>query len=154
MGRRAVRDHETVPGENPLIPYRLTADKVRRKTEEEIESERLAADNERAHRLRHVYEAIGLAVTAHKDGTLLLRWSLGARASPPGCPRTARHGSRSRPTEPPPGSRLLRARRGPALALRHRLSDAGTRREERRNPFRRQRVCEVVALRHIAAHVA
>ena len=80
--RRAVRGHETVPGENPLVPYRLTADSVRRKTEEETEAERLSAENERAHRLRHVYEAIGLAVTARKDGTLLLRWSLGKRALP------------------------------------------------------------------------
>ena len=44
--------------------------------------ERLAAENERSSRLRHVYEAIGLAVTAHKDGTLLLRWSFGERALP------------------------------------------------------------------------
>ena len=36
-------------------------------------------------------------------------------ASPPSCPRTARRGSRSRPTERPHDSRLLRARRGPAV---------------------------------------
>lgn len=84
--RRAVRDHETVPAErtpeNPLGLYRLTPERIRRKTEEETEDERLAADSERAHRLRHVYEAIGLAVTAHKDGTLVLRWSLGEKTLP------------------------------------------------------------------------
>jgi len=81
-----VRDHETVPAErtpdNPLRIYTLTPDRIRPKTAEEIEGERLAAENERSARLRHVYEAIGLAVTAHKDGTLLLRWSCGERALP------------------------------------------------------------------------
>ena len=33
-------------------------------------------------RLRHVYEVIALAVTAHKDGTLLLRWSCGEQTLP------------------------------------------------------------------------
>lgn len=84
--KRAVRDHETVPakrtpdGSHGL--YRLTSERIRRKTREDIEGERLAADNERAHRPRHVYEAIGLAVTAHKNETLLLRWSIGGRALP------------------------------------------------------------------------
>ena len=32
---------------------------------------------------RHaLYEAIGLTVTAHKDGMLLLRWPVGERALP------------------------------------------------------------------------
>jgi hypothetical protein len=79
-----VRDHRTVPAErtpatNPLGLYRLTPDRTRRKTGEEIEGELLTAENERSGRLRHVYEVIGLVVTAHKDGTLLLRWSLGER---------------------------------------------------------------------------
>ncbi|MDP9439722.1 MAG: hypothetical protein M3P49_13445, partial [Actinomycetota bacterium] len=43
-----------------------------RKTEWETEGERLSAENRRAHRLRRVYEAIGLALTAHKDGTLVV----------------------------------------------------------------------------------
>ena len=48
----------------------------------EIKGERSAAENERSARLRWVYEAIGFAVTAHKDGTLLLRWSCGTRTLP------------------------------------------------------------------------
>jgi hypothetical protein len=84
--RRVVRDHATVPEErtadNPLGLYLLTPDRLRPKTEKEIEGERLAAENERSARLRWVYEAIGLAVTAHKDGTLLLRWSCGKRTLP------------------------------------------------------------------------
>jgi hypothetical protein len=84
--RRVVRDHATVPekrtADNPLGLYLLTPDRVRPKTEKEIEGERLAAENERSARLRWVYEAIGLAVTAHKDGTLLLRWSCGTRSLP------------------------------------------------------------------------
>jgi hypothetical protein len=86
--RRVVRDHATVPEErtadNPLGLYLLTPDRVRPKSEKEIEGERLAAENERSARLRWVYEAIGLAVTAHKDGTqlLLLRWSCGTRTLP------------------------------------------------------------------------
>jgi hypothetical protein len=68
--------------DNPLGSIRLTPDRVRPKTNEEIEGERLAAENERSARLRWVYEAIGLAVTAHKDGTLVLRWSCGTRALP------------------------------------------------------------------------
>jgi hypothetical protein len=87
VGRlRVVRDHETVPAErtpdNPLRVYTLTPDRIRHKTEEEIERERLAAENERSARLRHVYEAIGLAVTAHKDRTLSLRWSFGEQTLP------------------------------------------------------------------------
>ena len=88
VGRlRVVRDHRTVPAEwtpatNPLGLYRLTPDRIRRKTGEEIEGELLTAENERSGRLRHVYEVIGLVVTAHKDGTLLLRWSLGERILP------------------------------------------------------------------------
>ena len=82
-----MRDHRTVPAEwtpatNPLGLYRLTPDRIRRKTGEEIEGELLTAENERSGRLRHVYEVIGLVVTAHKDGTLLLRWSLGEQALP------------------------------------------------------------------------
>jgi site-specific DNA recombinase len=87
VGRqRVVRDHVTLPEEctadNPLGLIRLTPDSVRHKTNEEIEGERLAAENERSARLRWVYEAIGLAVTAHKDGTLVLRWSCGSQTLP------------------------------------------------------------------------
>lgn len=84
--RRVMRDHVTIPAartpENPRGIYRPSPDRIRRKTAGEIEGERLAADNEGANRLRFVYEAIGLAVTAHKDGTLVLRWSLGERVLP------------------------------------------------------------------------
>ena len=66
-----MRDHRTVPAEwtpatNPLGLYRLTPDRIRRKTGEEIEGELLTAENESSGRLRHVYEVIGLVVTAHK----------------------------------------------------------------------------------------
>jgi hypothetical protein len=47
-----------------------------------VESTPVRAENERSARLRYVYEAIGLTVTAHKDGTLLLRWSCGKRTLP------------------------------------------------------------------------
>jgi hypothetical protein len=76
--RRVVRDHDTVPEERTAD----NPDRVRPKAEKEIEGERLAAENERSARLRWVYEAIGLAVTAHKDGTLLLQWSSGTRTLP------------------------------------------------------------------------
>jgi site-specific DNA recombinase len=87
IGRlRFVRDHATIPEErtpdNPLGLYRLTPDRVRSKTEEEIAGERLAAENERSARLRWVYEAIRLAVTAHKDGMLVLSWSCGTQTLP------------------------------------------------------------------------
>jgi hypothetical protein len=55
---------------------------IRPKTEEEVADERLAAERERSARLRWVYEAIGLSVTAHNDGTLVLRWSCGGRTLP------------------------------------------------------------------------
>ena len=87
VGRqRVVRDHRTSPEErtadNPLSLFRLTPGRVRPKTNEEIEGERLTAENERSAHLRWVYEAIGLAVTARKDGTLVLRWSCGRRTLP------------------------------------------------------------------------
>jgi hypothetical protein len=87
VGRqRVVRDHvslrEELTADNPLGLFRLTPDRVRPKTNEEIEGERLAAENKRSAWLRRVYEAIGLAVCAHKDGTLLLRWSCGTRTLP------------------------------------------------------------------------
>jgi hypothetical protein len=86
VGRqRVVRDHVTLPEEctadNPLGLFRLTPDRVRPKTNDEIEGERLAAENKRSARLRWVSETIGLAVSAHKDGTLL-RWSCGTRTLP------------------------------------------------------------------------
>src|SRR5215208_3155811 len=65
-----------------LIDRRLSYELLlQSKTEKEIEGERLAAENESSARLRWVYEAIGLAVTAHKVGTLL-RWSCGTRTFP------------------------------------------------------------------------
>jgi hypothetical protein len=87
VGRQCVvRDYATVPEErtpdNPLGLCRLMPDRIRPKTKEELKGEHIAAENERSARLRWVYEAIGLAVTAHKDGTLLLRWSLGERSLP------------------------------------------------------------------------
>ena len=87
VGRqRVVRDHSTVTEErtpeNPLGLYRLMPDRIRPKTKEELEGEQLTAENERSSRLRWVYEAIGLAVTAYKDGTLVLRWSLGEQTLP------------------------------------------------------------------------
>jgi hypothetical protein len=86
-GRRVVRDHATVPEErtadNPLGLYLLMPDRVRPKTEKEIEGERLAAENERSAWLRWVYEAIGLTMTAHKDGTLM-RWSSCGKWTLPG----------------------------------------------------------------------
>ncbi len=81
-----IRDYETVPAErtldNPLGLYRPTAEHFRLLSQEEQEAERLVANNRRSEKLRRAYEAIGLTVTAHKDGTLVCRWSFGEQSLP------------------------------------------------------------------------
>lgn len=79
--RRAILGERTA--DNLLGLYRLTPGRVRPKTEEELEGECLAAENERSARLRSVFEAIGLSVKVHKGRTLVLRRSCGTRTLPP-----------------------------------------------------------------------
>lgn len=84
--RRAVRGYETVPEErtpeNPLGAYTLTPERIRHRSAEEIRELERAARDERAARLREIYEAVGLTVTAHRDGTLVCRWAFGERVLP------------------------------------------------------------------------
>lgn len=78
-----LRDHGTVPAErtedNPLGAYRLTPERVRHKTEEELEAERRAALEERRGRFREIYSALGLTVVCQRDRSLEIRW--GSRCS-------------------------------------------------------------------------
>jgi site-specific DNA recombinase len=79
--RRVVRDHDTIPnertGENPLGIYRLTTDRIRHLTEEEVTRREQEAEDERAARYRAAYEDLGLRVIAHPDGTLEASWGFG-----------------------------------------------------------------------------
>jgi site-specific DNA recombinase len=79
--RRVIREYETVPDErteeNPLGLYRLTPNRIRHLTEDEIRERARKADDERAARYRAAYEDLGLRVVAHKDGTLEANWRFG-----------------------------------------------------------------------------
>lgn len=76
-----IRDYEILPAErtavNPLGAYRLTPERVRHKTEEELEAERRAALEERRDRFREIYSALGLTVVCHQDRSLEIRWRNG-----------------------------------------------------------------------------
>ncbi len=76
-----IRDYETVSTEraedNPLGIYTLTPDAIRHLPEEELAEKRRAAEDEQARRYRSAYENLELGVTAHRDGTLNLRWMCG-----------------------------------------------------------------------------
>jgi hypothetical protein len=84
-----LRDYETVPPEREpqadgkLPIYRLTPDRIRHLSEEELAEKRHAAEEERRARYRAVYEDLRLSVTAHRDGTLELRWAGGESALEP-----------------------------------------------------------------------
>jgi len=84
----AVRDHETLPEErtedNPLGMYRLTPDRIRHLSEDEIEKREREAGDEKAARYRGMYEDLGLKVIAHPDGTLEAGWRFGDAALRPG----------------------------------------------------------------------
>ena len=79
--RRVVRDHDTIPNErteeNPLGMYRLTPDRIRHLTEEEVVRREREAEDERAARYRAAYEDLGLRVVAHPDGALEANWRFG-----------------------------------------------------------------------------
>ena len=76
--RRVVRDHETVPADNPLGSiYTLTSDRMRHLPEEELERKKREAENERSARYRAMYEDQGLRVIARPDGTLEANWRFG-----------------------------------------------------------------------------
>ena len=63
--------------ENPLELYRLTPDRIRQRTEEEVARRERGAEDERAARYRAAYEDLGLRVVAHPDGTLEASWKFG-----------------------------------------------------------------------------
>lgn len=72
------RDYETTSEmcteDNPLGAYTLTPDRIRERTNVEIEEIRRERRREHAERLRALYEVLGLSVVAHRDGTLEIRW--------------------------------------------------------------------------------
>lgn len=84
--KRTVRDHESIGAErtedNSLGLYTVAPDSIRYKDDAELEQESQQSDNERAHKLRSLYDQLGLQVTAHKDGTLDLVWSVGSTILP------------------------------------------------------------------------
>lgn len=60
---------------NPLGIYKLTAERIRHLSEEEIE--RREARARRSQGFRDLYEALDLRVVAHKDCTLEITWGGG-----------------------------------------------------------------------------
>lgn len=76
--RYPLREYETVlderTPENPLGLYTLAPDRIRYKTEEEMDSERRAALSVRAEKFRGIYSALGLAVVIHADRSIEIRW--------------------------------------------------------------------------------
>src|SRR5215213_9558911 len=69
-----VRPYETVPeektDEDPLGIYKLTPDRIRHLSEEEIERREREARARRSQGFRDLYEALDLRVVAHKDHML------------------------------------------------------------------------------------
>ncbi|MDQ4105719.1 MAG: hypothetical protein M3157_00890 [Actinomycetota bacterium] len=76
-----IREYETLPAErtaeNPLGAYTLTPERIRHKDEEELETERRAALEQRRDRFREIYSALGLTVVCHQDRSLEIRWGNG-----------------------------------------------------------------------------
>ena len=76
-----VRPYETVPeektDEDPLGIYKLTPDRIRHLSEEEIERREREARARRSQGFRDLYEALDLRVVAHKDRTLEVSWKGG-----------------------------------------------------------------------------
>jgi glycerol-3-phosphate dehydrogenase len=77
-----VRPYETVPeektDENPLGIYKLTPERIRHRSEEEIgRHEREARARRRSQGFRDLYEVLNLRVVAHKDCTLEVTWGGG-----------------------------------------------------------------------------
>jgi hypothetical protein len=77
----SVREYETAPAdrtpENPLGVYTLAPENIRELTKEELAEKQLEARNARSARFRELYEALGLVVVVHKDGTLEFSSPLG-----------------------------------------------------------------------------
>jgi hypothetical protein len=75
------RDYETTPEprteDNPLGAYTLMPDRIRERTNVEMEEIRRERQREHAERLRALYEVLGLSVVAHRDGTLDVSWGTG-----------------------------------------------------------------------------
>jgi hypothetical protein len=75
----AVRGYE-VSGpkrEDGPRPYRLTPERIRHLSEEELEQQWRAAADEEAARYRAMYDALGFRVVAHPDFTLEVEWNFG-----------------------------------------------------------------------------
>ena len=83
-----VREHELVPADagNPLVPTLVTPQTLRQRSDEEMRQARREAQRSGGERWRALYEMLGLKVTAHPDGTLVLEWSAGQRTLRPGEP--------------------------------------------------------------------
>jgi site-specific DNA recombinase len=78
-----VREHVTMPPEatedgTPNV-YKLTPERVRQRTPEEMEELRDAEERERGRRYRAVYDMLGLKVVARKDRTLEVSGTFGLR---------------------------------------------------------------------------
>jgi site-specific DNA recombinase len=78
-----VREHVTVPPEpaedgTPSV-YKLTPERVRKRTPEEIEELRDEEERERGRRYRAVYDMLGLKIVARKDRTLEVSGTFGLR---------------------------------------------------------------------------
>jgi site-specific DNA recombinase len=82
-----LREYETIGAErtpkNPLGVYTLTPERIREREAEELEEVRQAVEEERSARYRSVYDDLRLSLTAHKDGTLDIRWVGGESALEP-----------------------------------------------------------------------
>ena len=76
-----VREYETVPEErthdNPFGIYTLTPEHIRERTSEELEEHIREQQRMRGERLQALYEALGLSVVTHRDGTLDISWGAG-----------------------------------------------------------------------------
>lgn len=76
-----VREYETVltprAQENPLGLHMLTTEGFRHLPDEELAAERRRVADDRARRWQELYMMLGLTVTMHQDGTLVLRWGGG-----------------------------------------------------------------------------
>ena len=76
-----VRPYETVPeektDENPLGIYKLTPERIRHRSEEEIGRHEREARARRSQGFRDLYAALNLRVVAHKDRTLEVTWGGG-----------------------------------------------------------------------------
>jgi hypothetical protein len=95
--KQVVREYETVPPDpddgGGLPIYKLAPERIRWRSEQEVQELRERREHERAERYRDVYRLLALRVVAHRDGKLEDSGTFGGRKLPPGEPRAL---------EPPP----------------------------------------------------